>query len=117
MSDTQGLSEGGNPIADAMAKRHLELLMKTGMAAMSDAPSFRPRFNHRGAGGVLIDDSFRRQCVEFAARTNIKNAARKFGVSSTNIGKWMHAFGVQARPTGRPTDAEFQQYEKEYIAA
>ena len=84
---------------------------------MSDAPSFRPRFNHRGAGGVLIDDSFRRQCVEFAARTNIKNAARKFGVSSTNIGKWMRAFGVQARPTGRPTDAEFQQYEKEYIAA
>lgn len=114
MSDTQGLSEGGNPIADAMAKRHVELLMTTGM---SDAPSFRPRFNHRGAGGVLIDDSFRRQCVEFAARTNIKNAARKFGVSSTNIGKWMHAFGVQARPTGRPTDAEFQQYEKEYIAA
>lgn len=117
MSDTQGLSEGGNPIADAMAKRHVELLMKTGMAAMSDAPSFRPRFNHRGAGGVLIDDSFRRQCVEFAARTNIKNAARKFGVSSTNIGKWMRAFGVQARPTGRPTDTEFQQYEKEYIAA
>ena len=84
---------------------------------MPDAPSFRSRFNHHFAGGVLIDDNFRRQCVEFAARTNIKNAARKFGVSSTNISKWMRFFGVQAKRTGRPTDAEFQQYEKEYIAA
>lgn len=32
MSDTQGLNAGDNPIADAMAKRHVELLMKTGMA-------------------------------------------------------------------------------------
>ena len=84
---------------------------------MTDAPSFRSRFNHHFAGGVLIDENFRRQCVEFAARTNIKNAARRFGVSSPAIGKWMRAFGVQARPTGRPTNTEFQQYEKEYIAA
>ena len=77
----------------------------------------RSRFNHRYEGGVLIDDALRHQCVEFASRTNIKNAARKFGVSSTNIGKWMKAFGVPAKSTGRPTDAQFQQYEKEYIAA
>ena len=84
---------------------------------MPDAPSFRSRFNHHFAGGVLIDDNFRRQCVEFAARTNLNNAARRFGVSSPAIGKWMRAFCVQAKPTGRPSDAAFQQYEKEYIAA
>ena len=84
---------------------------------MPSAPYSRTRHNHNYGGGVLIDDAFRRQCVAFAARTNIKNAARKFGVSSTNIGKWMRHFGVQAKPSRRPTDSEFQQYEKEYIAA
>ena len=77
--------------------------------------STRTRMNHSFGGGVLITPEFRAQVVGFAARTTIKNAVRKFGVTDVSIGKWMRRAGVKARPAHRPTDAEIEAFGKEWV--
>ena len=73
------------------------------------------RLRYRVSDRRIIDNTFRREVAEFAARTSQKNAARLHGVSHHAVRMWMLALGLRPRPARAPTNKEIARMGSDYV--